>query len=95
VIKHHEILITKFAEKQLRRLPKYIKEAALAWVEAIQLDGLQTVRRIPGYHDEPLRGDRLGQRSVRLSRAYRLIYEEQDNEQSVTVIVVEVNKHEY
>ena len=30
---------------------------------------------VPGYHDEPLKGHRAGQRSIRLSRAYRAIYE--------------------
>lgn len=95
MIKSHSVRIDRFAEKQLKKLPRYIKEAALAWVMAVELDGLQKVRKRPGYHDEPLKGDRQGQRSVRLSRAYRLIYEENDGGQIVTVIVVEVNKHEY
>lgn len=95
MIKLHSVRITKFAEKQLRRLPRHIKETALAWAAAVELDGLPKTRRLPGYHDEPLKGERLGQRSVRLSRAYRLIYEEQDGGHTVTVIVVEVNKHDY
>jgi proteic killer suppression protein len=95
VSKPHSVRINKFAEKQLKRLPRYIKEAALAWVFAVESDGLQKVRRLPGYHDEPLKGDRQGQRSVRLNQAYRLIYEEHDGGHTVTVIVVEVNKHEY
>jgi proteic killer suppression protein len=45
------------------------------------------------YHDEPLKGDRLGQRSIRLSRSYRLIYIE--SQELGVVKVVEVNKHEY
>lgn len=93
--KPHSVRIDKFAEKQLKKVPRYIKEAALAWAIAVETDGLQKVRRSPGYHDEPLKGERKGQRSVRLSRAYRLIYEEHDGGRVVTVIVVEVNKHEY
>ena len=95
MLKPHSVRITRFAEKQLKRLPRYIKEAALLWLAAVETDGLLKTRRVPGYHDEPLKGDRVGQRSVRLNRAYRLIYEEQDGGHSVTVIVVEVNKHEY
>jgi proteic killer suppression protein len=49
------------------------------------------MRRIPGYHDEPLKGKRKSQRSVRLNRSYRLIYTESD----MTILVLEVNKHEY
>lgn len=95
MIKSHRVRITKFAEKQLRKLPRHIQEAAYAWVRAIGLDGLQNTRRIPGYQDEPLKGDRRGQRSVRLSRAYRLIYEEHDGGHLILVTVLEVNKHEY
>lgn len=52
------------------------------------------IRKIPGYHDEPLKGDRSGQRSIRLSRAYRAIYEiKADAAQFVSV--EEVSKHEY
>ncbi len=43
--------------------------------------GLSEVRKVPGYHDEPLKGQRKGQRSIRLSRSYRAIYviEEEKN----------------
>lgn len=46
-----------------------------------------------GYHDEPLHGDRRGQRSVRLNRSYRAIYIELEEGQRL--LVVEVNKHGY
>jgi len=49
-------------------------------------------RRRPGYHDEPLHGQRQGQRSVRLSRSYRAIYFEHEAG-TVLVEVIEVNKH--
>jgi proteic killer suppression protein len=55
--------------------------------------GIWESRKIPGYHDEPLRGDRQGQRSVRLNRAYRVFYIEADNK--IEILVIEVNKHEY
>ncbi len=57
--------------------------------------GLEEVRKIPGYHDEPLRGDRQGQRSIRLSRAYRAIYVVKADGGIEFVSVEEVSKHEY
>jgi hypothetical protein len=29
----------------------------MAWVEAVEEDGLEATRRVPGFHDEPLRGE--------------------------------------
>jgi hypothetical protein len=37
-------------------------------------EGLEAVQKVPGYRDAPLGGDRNGQRSIRLSRAYRAFY---------------------
>jgi proteic killer suppression protein len=47
----------------------------------VEEQGIEEAREIPGYHDEPLRGEREGQRSVRLSRAYRAIYIEFQEEE--------------
>ena len=47
----------------------------------------------PGFHDEPLKGERKGQRSVRMNRAYRLIYRVIADR--VHVELLEVHKHEY
>jgi toxin HigB-1 len=66
----------------------------MIWVTAVEHEGLEEVRKVPGYHDEPLKGDRIGQRSIRLSRTYRAIYEiEGDTAEFVSV--EEVTKHEY
>lgn len=61
---------------------------------AIELQGLEEVRKVPGYHDEPLKGKRAGQRSIRLNRSYRAIYEIKE-EQVEFVSVREVGKHDY
>jgi proteic killer suppression protein len=87
--------MTKFAEKQLKKLPRHILAAYHTWVRTVELDGIRATRLLPGYHDEPLRGDRKGQRSVRLSKAYRVIYEETESGNLVLIGVQEVNKHEY
>ena len=86
--------ITKLAEKQLRKMPQHIKDNLIIWVMAVEQDGLEEVRKVPGYHDEPLKGDRAGQRSIRLSRAYRAIYEIKEDTAKF-VSVEEVNKHDY
>ena len=65
-----------------------------AWVEAVEAEGLEAIRKVPGFHDEPLKGPRAGQRSIRLSRAYRAIYEIRAGEVEF-VSVEEVNKHDY
>ena len=95
MIKANRVWITKFAEKQLRKLPKHIVAAYHTWVKTVELDGIRATRALPGYHDEPLKGDRKGQRSVRLSKGYRVIYEETETGNLVLIAVQEVNKHEY
>jgi proteic killer suppression protein len=86
--------ITRLAEKQLRKLPRHIVDNLMIWVAAVEHEGLEEVRKVPGYHDEPLKGDRGGQRSIRLSRAYRAIYEiKEDTARFVSV--EEVSKQEY
>lgn len=89
------VWITRFAEKQIGRLPKQIVAAYRTWVKTMELDGIRATRALLGYHDEPLKGDRKGQRSVRLSRSYRVIYEETESGNVVLIGVHEVNKHEY
>lgn len=81
--------------KQLDKLPDFIQRKFYAWVTAIKLAGVRSVRERAGFHDEPLKGDRRGQRSVRLNKAYRAIYVERHDGQLELIEVIEVNKHEY
>ncbi len=90
-----QVWLTKFAEKQLKKLPKNIIAAYFSWAKTVEIDGIRKTRSLPGYHDEPLKGDRKGQRSVRLNRAYRVIYEETESGNVILIGVQEVNKHEY
>jgi len=64
-------------------------------VKAVEEDGMAEVRKLKGFHDEPLKGDRKGQRSVRLNKAYRAIYRETSSDEIEIAEVLEVNKHEY
>jgi len=88
------VTIARLAEKQLRKLPRHIVDNLMIWVAAVEHDGLEEVRKVRAYHDEPLRGDRIGQRSIRLSRAYRAIYEVKQGTARF-VSVEEVSKHAY
>lgn len=90
-----KVIIRKLAKKQITKLPRYIIESLEAWVDDVETRGLFEVRKTPGYHDEPLRGDRKGQRSVRLSRSYRAIYVTQRDHRIEFISIEEVNKHDY
>ncbi|MFP5492370.1 MAG: type II toxin-antitoxin system RelE family toxin [Bacteriovoracia bacterium] len=82
-------------EKQLRKLPDYIKIKVLDWAKSVEEFGMPLVRRSSGLHDEPLRGARRGQRSIRLNRSWRLIYEEKENGEITLIEVREINHHDY
>ncbi len=86
---------SKSVEKELDRLPEFIIHKFQAWTVAVERDGMTSVRKLKGFHDEPLRGKRAGQRSVRLNRSYRTIYVELQNGEIHIVQVIEINKHDY
>ncbi len=89
----YKVLLSRPVEKELLRLPRHIVLKLAAWIDDIGFLGLSEVRKLPGYHDEPLKGQRKGQRSVRLSKHYRAIYVV---EEAVALIkIVEVNEHDY
>jgi len=87
--------LSKRARKDLARVPRHIAIKLDYWIAAVEKDGLEQVRKVPGFHDEPLKGFRAGQRSIRLSRAYRAIYRVVAKDTIEFVLIEEVNKHEY
>lgn len=89
------VILTEQAKRDLLKVPEYIRRKLQAWVDDIETDGLNEVRKIPGYHDEPLKGKRTGQRSIRLNKAYRAFYITDRDGKIEVIKVVEVNKHEY
>ncbi|MBA2656762.1 MAG: type II toxin-antitoxin system mRNA interferase toxin, RelE/StbE family [Tatlockia sp.] len=89
------ILRKKILQSDLKKLPKHIIAKLTSWINAVGHDGLSEVRKVPGYHDEPLHGDRKGQRSIRLSKSYRAIYIINNSGQMEVVEIIEVNKHDY
>ena len=93
------VVITKGAQKDLKKAPLQIAKNLKTWVELVKTEGLEKVRQLPGYHDEPLRGKRQRQRSIRLNIAYRALYtiEKDDSGDDVVqfVSIFKVSKHEY
>lgn len=90
-----QIVLAKLAEKQFQKVPSYIQKSLRIWMRSVLTNGLNKTRRISGYHDEPLKGNRTGQRSIRLSRSYRAIYEEYPDGRITLIVILEVNKHDY
>ena len=91
----NEVVQMHLVAKSLRKLPHYVVDKLHAWARFVEKYGLREVRKVPGYHDEPLKGIRTGQRSIRLTREYRAIYTEHENGEIVLVNVREVHKHDY
>jgi proteic killer suppression protein len=89
------VKISKKAQKDVTKIPLNLQKKLYFWVRAVNEFGLLKVRQSKGFHDEPLHGDRKGQRSIRLNKAYRAIYIEKKNGQLEFVEIEEVNKHEY
>jgi toxin HigB-1 len=83
------------AKKALARVPAHIMVKLNLWVQLVEGRGLFEARKIPGFHDEPLKGKRLGQRSIRLSSSYRAIYTVESGGAVEILWVEEVSKHDY
>jgi proteic killer suppression protein len=76
------------------RVPIQVATKLQIWIDDVKDRGLEGVRRTPGYHDEPLKGSRAGQRSIRLNKTWRAIYEAHDGVAKF-VQVEEVTPHKY
>jgi proteic killer suppression protein len=87
--------LSNLAQKQLKKTPRHIVENLAAWVDDVETQGLEEARKVPGYHDEPLHGERHGQRSIRLSRSYRAIYTVKGEGVVRFVLIEEITKHAY
>ena len=90
-----KVIVTEQAKRHLTRIPAYVVLNMQSWVDDIEHRGLREVRKISGYHDEPLKGKREGQRSIRLTKKYRAIYVIGSYGSLDVIKVIEVNKHDY
>lgn len=89
-----ELFVSNKAIKTLEKAPKQVKTKFLLWRQQVKLFGLEAVRQISSFHDEPLKGKRQGQRSIRLNKQWRAIYE-QDSNGTLKIYVLEVTPHDY
>lgn len=92
-----KVTLARKVTKGLAKLPQHIVTKLMGWVSRVEQTGLEATRaKNHGYHDEPLHGNREGQRSIRLSDSYRAVYEIKENEISVKYVYVkEIHKHHY
>jgi proteic killer suppression protein len=95
-MKKHQVELTPKAIKDIKKIPRIIIVKLDKWRRTVELIGLDDTKKIKGYHDEPLSGDRKGQNSIRLNSAYRAFYVISKETNEIKIIeVIEVNKHEY
>lgn len=88
------VVLSRQAQKDLATVPRHIAVKLQDWVEDVEDRGLEEIRKIPGYHDEPLKGALKGLRSIRLSKGYRAYYKIVKD--AVEFVRVEgVDKHAY
>lgn len=90
-----KVIITEDVADNLYKLPKQVTNKLIVWQKQVKFLGIREVRKIKGYHDEPLRGDRKEQRSFRLNKAYRGFYITGKDGKVEIVKVIDVNKHKY
>lgn len=89
------VRLSNQAKSDLIRVPQIIRKKLKIWTDIVEREGLGQARQIKGFHDEPLKGQRQGQRSIRLNRSYRVIYVVLSNGSIDCIRVEEVNKHDY
>jgi proteic killer suppression protein len=89
----HQVDI-RAAEKDLMKTPKALVVKFQKWVDDIEKFGLEEVRKVRGWHDHTLKGDRAGQRAIYLNKKWRAVYRIEGAEVK-TVKVIEVHPHEY
>lgn len=61
------VLLSRRVERALVALPPHVVSKLKAWVDMVADEGLENARKVPGFHDEPLKGERKGQRSIALA----------------------------
>jgi proteic killer suppression protein len=81
-------------EKDLARTSKAIIIKFQKWVDDIEKYGLEEVRKVRGWHDHTLKGDRVGQRAIYLNKLWRAVYVI-DGAEIKIVRVIEVHPHAY
>ncbi len=82
-------------KKNLKKIPKDVIKRLQRWVMYVEQSGLIETRKIPGFHDEPLKGNWKGYRSVRLGKLWRTIYKHKKDGSVHIAVVEEITPHDY
>ena len=92
----NRVELSEFLNKQIkkRQIPDFILVKLQDWVEDVESRGLETVRKIPGYHDEPCKGKLTGIRSIRLGKGWRAYYQVKGL-QEIVIWMERIDKHAY
>ena len=89
-----KVVTTKKAKKGLADAPVQCRHKYAAWLIEVEKNGLDNVRKRPGWNDETLKGKRFGQRSIRLNNQWRAIYEIKEDTMKF-ISIEEVTPHDY
>ena len=89
------VILSDRAKKDLKKAPVQVRDKLAVWIVSVSEIGLAEVRKVPGYHDEPLKWERKGQRSIRLSLQWRAIYVIAKDGALEFVSVEEITPHKY
>lgn len=79
--------------KTLRKTPIDVIKHYELWKRIVELEGVQGLKLIRGFHDEALKGQWEGYRSSRLTRQWRVIYKAE--KKLLEIYVIDVNPHNY
>lgn len=79
--------------KEIAAAPLQVREKYEFWKSVVRNSGPEGLRTIKGFHDEALAGNLRGYRSSRLNNAWRVLY--QIDRDQVTVSVERVSNHDY
>ena len=91
----NQVEVSNRAERSLGKVPRQVAVKFFYWKQLVEEHGLEFVRTISGYHDEPLQGKLKGYaRSVRMALGYRAYYRV-IGRTIQCVLVEEVNRHDY
>ena len=90
-----KVFLSKQASKQLKKVPIDIQKKLAIWTLSVETAGLEETRKIQGYHDEKLSGNKKDRRSIRLNKAWRAEYYVETDDNGNFVLVVEIHHHDY
>ena len=56
------VLLSRRAVKNLKKVPREIQETLALWIAQVEFEGIRNVRKVSGYHDEPLKWGQKGRK---------------------------------